>query len=321
MAINNLTMYSVIMIFLHACSTQAYSDQLIGRAFQQQPSKYSELDEMTLGKPGHLTMSPARNRYQQAIPVVPRAPLLSAKQPGLFSAYNPGVMPRAMPRAMPVSRAAASQKEPTWDQKRAPPGGAAYRDWPAAYQSLLDRGLKAIPPEQAMRMMERQGAWLVDVRPADSTWEKLPLGPFRSGTTVTYMSGSAKGAINVPLFRQIQGNSMFDIVKKMNAYMFLVEPTERNPEFNELAKEKLPKDKAIILACNRGGSLEKGLKKDKVNTPARYSSSLKAAYELYQMGFNKLYILHGGIEAWEKEGYPMDFDVEDAQQLPPIAPA
>eukprot|EP00746_Dinoflagellata_sp_MGD_P079481 gnl/MRDRNA2_/MRDRNA2_31785_c0_seq1.p1 gnl/MRDRNA2_/MRDRNA2_31785_c0~~gnl/MRDRNA2_/MRDRNA2_31785_c0_seq1.p1 ORF type:complete len:321 (+),score=51.89 gnl/MRDRNA2_/MRDRNA2_31785_c0_seq1:122-1084(+) len=320
-------MCSVIAIILHACSTQAYSDEpnssdryvnrLIGRAFQVQASNDSELDEMMLGKPGHLTMSPSRT-----IPVVPRAPLLSAK-PGLLSAYNPGVI--RMPRAMPAPRAMrgphdAAHKELTWDEKRAPSGGGAYRDWPTAYQSLLDRGLKSIPPAQALRMMETKGAWLVDVRPADSTWEKLPLGPFKSATTITYMSGSAKGAYNVPLFRQIQGWSMFDIIKRMNAYMFLVEPTERNPEFSDLASN-LPKDKPIIIACNRGGSLEHGLTKAKMNTPGRYSSSLKAAYELYRLGFNNLYVLDGGIQRWEKEGYPMDFDEEEFQAAPPIAPA
>lgn len=315
-----MAMRSVIMLVLHACSTQANSDEvkgLVDRAFQVQPSN-SELDEMTLGKPGHLTMSPSRNRYQQAIPVNPSAPSLSAK-PGLLSSYNPGVirMPHP-PRAMQVPRDAIHQ-EPTWDQKRAPPGGGAYRDWPTAYQSLLDKGLRTISPDVALRMMETKQALLVDVRPADSTWEKLPLGPFRSGTTVTYMSGSAKDAINVPLFRQIQGNSMFDILKKMNAYMFLVEPTERNPEFNDLAN-KLPKDKVIILACNRGGSLEKGLSKAQVNNPKRYSSSLKAAYELYQLGFKNLYILDGGIREWELQGYPMDIEVEE-EGYPPLSPA
>jgi rhodanese-related sulfurtransferase len=225
---------------------------------------------------------------------------------------------------MPAPRA-ATNKAASWDEKRAPPGGNAYKDWPTAYQSLLDKGLKAIPPEEAFRMMQKRGALLVDVRPADSTWEKLPLGPFRSGTTITYMTGSAEGAVNVPLFRQIQGNSMFDIIKRLNAWMFLVEPTERNPDFIDLAS-KLPKNRPIILTCNRGGSLDKGLDKTKssdkakMNLPTRYTSSLKAAYELYKLGYKDLYVLEGGINEWEKKGFPMNTDVEDVQPAP-VAPA
>eukprot|EP00746_Dinoflagellata_sp_MGD_P003916 gnl/MRDRNA2_/MRDRNA2_107577_c0_seq1.p1 gnl/MRDRNA2_/MRDRNA2_107577_c0~~gnl/MRDRNA2_/MRDRNA2_107577_c0_seq1.p1 ORF type:complete len:308 (-),score=54.90 gnl/MRDRNA2_/MRDRNA2_107577_c0_seq1:181-1104(-) len=301
-------MRSITVIVLHACATQAYHEdhpsmdnmvkQLSDRALQAtQPTDRSVLDGMTLQKPGHTAMSPSRTTYPLAIP---RSSPLSAKRGKLSGFSSVAHTQRGLPAA-----GAISNKAPTWDEKRAPPGGASYKDWPVAYMSLLDKGLKVVSPEEALTMMEKKDAVLADVRQAVSIWDSMNMGPFQSGTLATYKSGTAEGSVNVPLFRQIQGTSLFDILKRLNAYMFIIEPTERNPDFVDMALEKLPKNKPIILACNRGGLLDgRDLPKAKLNVPMRYTSSLKAAFELYRAGFKDLYLLDGGIKRWEDEGLP-----------------
>lgn len=295
-------MRSVTTLFLHALIAQAYDKystvstqeflgKLIDRAPQVWPTHRAELDGATLGKPGGPMV-----RSQPVMPFAPHSSLLSASRPGVSRA----------PRAVQGAEFATKQSKLTWDQKRAPPGGSTYKEWPKTYNNLLDRGLKTVTTKEAFSMVQKGDAVIVDVRPSWSAWDDIPLGPFSSGTMKTFKSGSAQGAINVPYFRTIQGTSMFDIMKRMNAYMFVVEPTERNPDFKDLAMKRLPKDKQLIITCNRGGELETGLPNDKTTAPMRYTSSLKAAHELYGLGFDKLYILDGGMYEWEAEGLPME---------------
>jgi len=98
-----------------------------------------------------------------------------------------------------------------------------------------------------------------------------------------------------------------------------MEPVERNPEFRKLALERLSRDKnkPIIIVCNRGGELTRTYKNyktgevlpltgDQMHMPMKYTPSLKAAYELYKLGFTQLYILEGGLNEWKARGLPWE---------------
>lgn len=261
----------------------------------------SDLDGTTLGKPGQV-MS------QQVKPLVSRSSHLSAPRPRMTHALHAFQVP-PLPGQVPLTPqdlgAPVRNKEPSWAEKRAPAGGSTHKEWPQAYDKLLARGLTQVSPQQAFRWAQKGEALIVDVRMDESIWDTIQLGPFSSGTLATAKSGTPEGAVNVPYFRSIEGNSMFDILKKMNAYMFIMEPTERNPNFKELALKTLPKNKKLILTCNRGGDLQHGLhNRDKLG-PGRYTSSLKAAHDLYNLGYDKLYIMDGGVREWGEEGLPM----------------
>lgn len=177
--------------------------------------------------------------------------------------------------------------------------GSAYMVWPAVYLSLMDRGLlkNQVTGEEALRMVKRQGAVLVDVDDEGS-----------------FLSGTMEGAVNVPLFRPVAGNGFFDNVKKVSGFFMGMVSTERNPDFQKQALERLPKNKPIIVACQRGGSMETVVKKQKVGFVKEYedpdksfgieSRSLKACYELYEAGFTKVYFLKKGINQWVYEKLP-----------------
>lgn len=268
-------------------SLDKFIDKLIDRESQMWPQR-AELDGTTLGKPGAV-MS------QRVTPLVSRSSLLSAPRPNLQA-----------PRVAQVPRSEDLLPPPlTWDQKRAPPGGSSYKEWPKAYNGLLSRGLTKVSPEEAYRMAQKGDALIVDVRNAETIWDTIQLGPFSSGSMASAKSGAPEGSHNVPYFRSVQGNSVFDIMKKMNAYMFIMEPTERNPHFKEMALKNLPKNKKLILACNRGGDLESDLEDRQTTTPMHYTSSLKAAHELYNLGYKDLYIMDGGVSQWDLLGLPM----------------
>merc|ERR1740138_2044173 len=112
--------------------------------------------------------------------------------------------------------------------------------------------------------------------------------------------------MNVPLFQKVVGMSPFDNARRGMMSFFGMEATERNPNLEKMALELLPKGKPIIIFCNRGGTIDKSvITRDEFQKPMYTSRSLKAAYELYQCGFSKLYFLEGGIEQWESDGLPM----------------
>jgi len=191
----------------------------------------------------------------------------------------------------------------------------SYADWAAQYRSLVSNGLQPLTALEAEEMVQDKGAVFVDVRP-EWTFNKFQI----------------EDSINVPLFQKVQGNSMKDAVKRGLTSALAVDATERNPNFAAMAKERLPRDKPIIIACDRGGILDTTYEdqakvetsamvklvnswttplmphsgtKDFDRYPNRYTLSLKAAYELYQAGFTNLYFLEGGMRKWEEEGLPL----------------
>lgn len=165
------------------------------------------------------------------------------------------------------------------------------KQWPANYRSLLKRGLKPVTPQEALKMMQSPffPAKLVDIRLESQ-----------------FVVGHSQGAINVPLFRLIQGNSVYDVSKRLLSYSLAIAPTERNPDFQAEALKQLNRNQPIIIACDRGGIVENIVEDKKANEPKRYTSSLKAAYELYEAGFKKLFILDGGLNEWDREGFPLE---------------
>merc|ERR1712110_488754 len=105
--------------------------------------------------------------------------------------------------------------------------------------SLLDRGLQSITGEEAMQMVKDQGAVIVDVNKENKF----------KGRTI-------EGAINVPFFRPLTGDSMLNRTKRFWGNLLGVEATERNPDFASLARERLPSNRPVIVACDRGGLVE-----------------------------------------------------------------
>eukprot|EP00746_Dinoflagellata_sp_MGD_P074823 gnl/MRDRNA2_/MRDRNA2_30173_c0_seq1.p1 gnl/MRDRNA2_/MRDRNA2_30173_c0~~gnl/MRDRNA2_/MRDRNA2_30173_c0_seq1.p1 ORF type:complete len:308 (-),score=52.29 gnl/MRDRNA2_/MRDRNA2_30173_c0_seq1:367-1290(-) len=167
----------------------------------------------------------------------------------------------------------------------------SFLDWPTKYRSLLKRGLKLVTSEEALKMMQTPffPAKVVDVRLA-----------------ALFAAGHAQGSTNVPLFTPVQGNSVFDQSKRLLSYSLGVQPTQRNPEFQAEALKQLNRNQPIIIACDRGGSVESLDDDKKAREPKFYTASLRAASELYDAGFKKLFILQGGLSAWDREGFPSE---------------
>lgn len=128
-------------------------------------------------------------------------------------------------------------------------------------------------------------------------------------------SNIQQGAVNLPLFKPATGTTRWDTIRKLAIGALAMEATERNMNFREEAKQMLPRDKTLIVACDLGGTLQtevygpgnrKVCKDDPDRAFGRESRSLKAAFELYEAGFTKIVHLQGGVPQWRYEGYPME---------------
>jgi rhodanese-related sulfurtransferase len=174
------------------------------------------------------------------------------------------------------------------------------REWAANYRKLFKRGLKPLTPQEALKMTEARffPAKLVDIRLESQ-----------------FVTGHAKGAINLPLLQVVQGNSAFDWTKKLISYSVGVQPTESNPEFQAKAFEELKRNQPIIIVCDRGGTVENIVEDKKATEPKRYTASLKAASALYDAGFSNLFFLEGGLNQWEREGFPVEGDTSILAQF------
>lgn len=158
-------------------------------------------------------------------------------------------------------------------------GGLGPREWLKIYNSMFN-WLKPVGGMDALAMT-RDGAVIADVR-----------------TKQKYEESTIKGAVSVPLFQTVEGWSL----KKLVTASMGLEATVENPDFATMAAEKLPKDKTIILACQRGGILKPGTDMDNLQT---YTQSLRAADKLKKAGFDNLVFLEGGIYQWKSDGFPM----------------
>lgn len=195
-----------------------------------------------------------------------------------------------------------------------PLSGGAYTVWPVVYLTLLDRGLKQVDAKEALELVKDKGAVLVDVEV-----ERI------------FKKGTMEGAVNVPLYQPVAGNALMDNLKKISMAAMGMQATERNPDFVKIAQERLPKDKPLIVACNRGGSMKTTVSKQKNGYVKVYedpdksfgieSRSLKACYELFQANFTNIYFLKGGINQYQYEGYPMGSGASSAVSMLAQAPA
>jgi rhodanese-related sulfurtransferase len=296
------------------------ADRAFGRSFAVSPFHAADLDGTTLGKSGNEALGEGRRQEEERWPMSGTdfestalgKPVQLSIRPRVSTALLPPSYPGATRAVRPLRHASALGSQPVsykaeeveainrgetaadWDVRGGTVTRYPPRLWPAVYKYLLERGLKSVTNEEARQMVKWQGAVLVDVRSSDAT------------LVGSYNKGTIEGAMNVPLFQKVVGMSPFDNARRGMMSFFGMEATERNPNLEKMALELLPKNKPIIIFCNRGGTLDKGvITLDEFQKPMYTSRSLKAAYELYQCGFSKLYFLEGGIEQWESDGLPM----------------
>mmetsp|Transcript_30908 Transcript_30908/g.67517 ORF Transcript_30908/g.67517 Transcript_30908/m.67517 type:complete len:162 (-) Transcript_30908:894-1379(-) len=156
--------------------------------------------------------------------------------------------------------------------------------------------------------LQKKGAVLLDVR-----------------ETPQYNKVHATGAINVPMFIPVQGNSMFDNAKRLAMAAFAMQATERNPRFIEEVQAKIPKNKQVMIICGSGGYMYTVVKTssgsvgkyggrikektfaDPERAFGKESRSLKAAYELITNGgYKKVLHVEGGLNVWRSEDYPLE---------------
>lgn len=329
-----------------------FIDTLFSRAPKAFPLNHADLDDVTLGKPGQLAMSQrvplvssgswsASHPFSAAVQV-PRVPHATNRDDdGAFNRdeiykddENAGFkkMFSIRPKAANVGKAEELAKEgkaseqmgfrydkalnkwvrddttgekvSDWKERggaiETPLTGVAYTVWPAVYISLLERKMKQVTPKEALQMVKDpfKKAVIVDV-----------------DSEADFLNEAPEGAVNVPLFTPVAGNGLLDNVKKLSSALMFMQATERNPKFAEMALERLPKNRPIIVGCQRGGSMETTTVTQKVGYTKEFqdpdkafgieSRSLKACYELFEAGFTDVYFLKGGITAWRVDNLPM----------------
>lgn len=186
-----------------------------------------------------------------------------------------------------------------------PKSGAAYVAWPAVHTELSNQGLKGVTPAEAQKLASK-GWTLVDVRLADD-----------------FEQSHVKGAINLPLYRYVEGDTVWDNLKRLAMAGFAMKATERNPNYIQDCLKVVKKNQKLIVMCAIGGTLdtivsyrrEKKLFPDPDRAFGRESRSLKAAYEFLVQGgwsVNNLMFLEGGVQQWRHQGLPMDEDEDDS---------
>jgi len=210
-------------------------------------------------------------------PVMARQPMQRA------SAFDSPVVDRAGPAKVREASARAGAATAVGTIGEVAPKNTideGYDSWGRKYRSLISRGLTPVNGEEAMRMVKEDGAVIVDVR----TEEK-------------FNEGTVDGAIHVPLFQSVKPESVANVMQIMYCGVLGCKATKGNANFGTLALERLPRDKPLVIVCQRGGILDTdpaiGFKIAK--DTAKYTTSLKAAYELYEAGFTNLYYVVWGI--------------------------
>eukprot|EP00798_Chlamydomonas_sp_ICE-L_P021342 gene21342-28277_t len=200
-----------------------------------------------------------------------------------------------------------------------PYAGEAYTVWPVIHYQLKEKNLKGVDPE------EKRGWTLVDVRLEGD-----------------FYGQHAAGAVNIPLFRVVESNKPWDIVKKI---VF----AERDPDYTAKALAQVKKNQKIIVMCSIGGTLDTLLRlrpdkkpngtKDPERNFGRESRSLKACHELifkggwdannlnqsndvinYSQGgwdannggwnANNVRFLEGGFQQWRFQDFDIEYDQE-----------
>jgi hypothetical protein len=148
--------------------------------------------------------------------------------------------------------------------------------WPVVQLTLANEGLKSVVPAEA-QALSRKGWTLVDVRLADkyeldspqvsrldalrslrleqlSPWRgDLPRSPHRPERAAVYQARASRrlglhaharlqGAVNVPLYRYVEGDGFWDNAKRLAMAGFAMKATERVPEYAAAAQRALKKN-------------------------------------------------------------------------------
>ena len=187
--------------------------------------------------------------------------------------------------------------------------GAPSADWPAEWREPWERmayflregappfdTLEAVGPMQAQSLYEGpKDAVLLDVRNA-ADWERA----------------HAVGALNLPLFRPIEGSG-WEANRRRLAYAALgvTNGTEPNTAFVDEVLGLAGGDRArpVVLLCAFGGSphpqpgLDAGVR----------SRSLIAAYQLLRADFTQVKYVDGGLKKWYDEGLPTTLDYDEVE--------
>lgn len=181
-----------------------------------------------------------------------------------------------------------------------PKTGPAYTIWPVVHAELTEAGVKSVTAEEAAKL-QSQGWVIIDVRVEGD-----------------FASQHCEGAVNIPLFRFVQGNELWDQIKKVAMAGFAMKATERDPTFGQKAQSILKKGQKIIVVCSIGGTLDTKLRlrpdkyKDGINDQdrafGRESRALKACHELLKAGWNgkNMVFMEGGFQQWKHQGFPID---------------
>lgn len=118
-----------------------------------------------------------------------------------------------------------------------------------------------------------------------------------------YNKGHIPDALSVEYYRLIQGWDAQSIARRVGFLLFGVTGTEGNPTFvDEVEKVSGGRNKAVILVCNIGGSLE-------AYGPSEFgqqSRSLLAAFTLFEEGFKDVRVLKGGFSEWCRQDYEIE---------------
>lgn len=168
-----------------------------------------------------------------------------------------------------------------------PPKSATEVEWKSKREALKKNNLRSVKPTEALRLAQKEGYTILDVRPETE-----------------YAEAHAAGAVNAQLYRLIKEWTPWDIARRAGfAFFGIFAGTEENPEFlNDVKALNLNKDSKIILGCQSGGTM----KPSPSLADGQQSRSLIAAYVLTLEGYKNLLHLEGGFRAWFKEELPLE---------------
>lgn len=265
--------------------TNELTDHYVTRALKTGSLHSADLDSMTLGKPGHVVIS-----SQNSLMPRPSSPLAPSWTEAHRISPTAQVLCTFGPGGMVVNK--RCKQTITCAEN-----DGMLRTWRSTFTKMVEeRGLRAIERQEVLELMQEKDAVLLDVLLEEE-----------------FKENSVEGAVNVPMFREIQGTSISDTLKRAITGICGVKGTERNPDFEAQVLEKYPKDKPIIIVCKRGGKVympqfppdypDTEKFKQFVDTD-RYTTSCKAAALLYDAGYTNLYVLAGGREQWIFDGHP-----------------
>lgn len=175
---------------------------------------------------------------------------------------------------------------------------------------LTEQNLASIEPEEARRLFVND----TDGNVTDSGNEAKPI-LIDVRLKESYDAEHALGAVNVPLFREVQGNGFFDTLKRVAMGGFAMKATERDPDFIGNLKKMIGSEEKtvpLIVMCSIGGTLDTMIRRpgrkpyaDPDRSFGRESRSLKACYEIMMAGYSNVKHVSGGLQVWRKEGLPM----------------